>query len=117
GEIDMTRTSTATAFDRAIQSMASQQTRLYQLQAQISTGKKASRPAEDPVAAAQAESVKGEITRIDVERRMVGFARTVLQQADSALRAGIDLINTSRDLVLQANKSTITATDWSSIAS
>ena len=113
----MTRTSTATAFDRAIQSMASQQTRLYQLQSQISTGQKASRPAEDPVAAAQAESVKGEITRIDVERRMVGFARTVLQQADTALGTGTDLINTARDLVLQANNSTMTAADRASIAS
>lgn len=113
----MTRTSTAAAFDRAIESMNSQQTRLYQLQAQIATGKKASRPAEDPVAAAQAESVKGEITRIDVERRMVGFARTVLQQADSALGTGTDLMNTARDLVLQANNSTMTAADRASIAS
>lgn len=113
----MTRTSTATAFDRAIQSMNSQQTRLYQLQAQIATGKKASRPAENPVAAAQAESVKGEITRIDVERRMVGFARTILQQADAALGTGADLMNTARDLVLQANNSTMTPADRTSIAS
>lgn len=113
----MTRTSTATAFDRAIQSMNSQQTRLYQLQAQIATGKKASRAADDPVAAAQAESVKGEITRIDVERRMVGFARTVLQQADTALATGTDLVNTARDLVLQANNSTLTPADRASIAS
>lgn len=113
----MIRTSTATAFDRAILSMNSQQTRLYQLQAQISTGKKASRAADDPVAAAQATSVKGEITRIDVERRMVGFARTILQQADTALGTGTDLLNSARDLALQANNSTMTSADRASIAS
>lgn len=112
----MTRTSTATAFDRAIQSMNSQQSRLYQLQAQIATGEKSSRAADDPVAAAQATSVRGEITRIDVERRMVGFARTILQQADTALGTGTDLMNMARDLVLQANNATLTANDRASIA-
>ncbi|MFA7504067.1 MAG: flagellar hook-associated protein FlgL [Burkholderiaceae bacterium] len=113
----MTRTSTATAFDRAIQSMNSQQARLQQLQAQIATGRKAGRAADDPVAAAQSESVRGEITRIDVERRMVGFARTILQQADTALATGTDIVNTARDLVLQANNSTLTPADRASIAS
>lgn len=113
----MTRTSTATAFDRAIQSMNSQQTRLYQLQAQIATGEKAGRAADDPVATAQAASVRGEITRIDVERRMVGFARTILQQADTALGTGTDIMNMARDLALQANNATLTAEDRASIAS
>lgn len=113
----MIRTSTASAFDRAIQSMNSQQTRLHQLQHQIATGEKSSRAADDPVAAAQATSVRSEITRIEVERRMVGFARTVLQQADTALGSSTDLMNSARDLVLQAGNATLTASDRASIAS
>jgi flagellar hook-associated protein 3 FlgL len=110
------RTSTATAYERAIESMNRQQTRLYQLQQQIATGEKLTRAADDPVAAAQAASVKGEIARIDVERRMVGFARTVLQQADTALGTSTDLLNMARDLVLQANNATLNASDRASIA-
>src|SRR5690606_22565891 len=117
GEVPVIRTSTASAFDRAIQSMNSQQTRLHQLQHQIATGEKSSRAADDPVAAAQATSVRSEITRIEVERRMVGFARTVLQQADTALGSSTDLMNSARDLVLQAGNATLTASDRASIAS
>src|SRR5690606_21070127 len=117
GEIPVIRTSTASAFDRAIQSMNSQQARLYQLQQQIATGEKLTRAADDPVAAAQATSVRSEITRIEVERRMVGFARTVLQQADTALGSSTDLMNSARDLVLQAGNATLTASDRASIAS
>lgn len=112
----MNRTATATTYDRAIRSMNDQLVRLNQLQSQIATGRKTTRSADDPVAAAQAGSIRGEITRIDVERRMIGFARTILQHADMALGAGSEVLDSARELMLRANTGSLNADDRASIA-
>jgi flagellar hook-associated protein 3 FlgL len=112
----MTRTSTAAGYDRAIQAMNQQHARLLELSNQVATGRKVNRAADDPVAAAQAESVKSEITRIDVERRMLGFARTVLAQGESALGTAGELVNSARELVMEAANATRTPADRASIA-
>lgn len=112
----MNRIATATIFERAIAAMSGQQSRLAELQAQVGTGRKAMRPADDPVAASQGASVRGEIARNEVERRMLGFAANILGQADTALGRGTDALDSVRELVLRARNANFTPADRASMA-
>lgn len=112
----MSRVGTATAFAQSLSAMTEQQSRLVDIQNKLSTGRRFNAPSEDPVAAAQAELSRSQISRTEVEKRMVGFARSMLQQAEGAIGDGTELLQGVRELFLQAGNSTLSASDRSAIA-
>lgn len=110
------RISTRQAFLTSIANMQNSQTKLADLQNQLSTGKKLNKPSDDPVAAAQVVKLNRELAQtekfqdnIDVTQRRLELEETVL-----------DSINTSvtrmRELTIQAGNGTLGDADRKSIA-
>lgn len=110
------RISTQQAFLNSVSNMQSSQTKLVDLQNQISTGKKLSKPSDDPVAAAQIVKLNRELAQtekfqdnIDVTQRRLELEETVL---DSINNATVRM----RELTIQAGSSTLNDADRKAIA-
>lgn len=112
----MSRVGTATAFAQSTAAITDQQAKLVDIQNKLATGRRFNSPSEDPVAAAQAERSRSEINRTEVEKRMIGFAKSMLQQSEGAIGDGTDLLQSTRELLLQAGNSTLSAGDRAAIA-
>lgn len=97
------RLSTAQRARQSIELMTQRQVEISTLQKQISTGNRVLKPSDDPAAAAQAERTRSEVARMDVEKRMLGFAQLKLAQAESATGEGNGLFQRARELLLGAN--------------
>lgn len=110
------RIATATAFDRSLDAMQQRRTEMMKSQAQMASGLRVNRPSDDPAAAGQAERIRAQNARLDAEKRMVDFARTSLQQAEGAVGTAIDEVQSARELLMQAQNSTLNAQDRATIA-
>lgn len=100
------RISTAFAFERATDAIADRQRQMNEAQNDLATGRKLSRPSEDPVSAAQAERTRAQISRIAVDRRMAEFGRQMLGNAEGAVAAASDKLQEAREVLLQAGNGT-----------
>lgn len=110
------RIATATAFDRALDAMQQRRSEMMNSQAQMASGLRVNRPSDDPAAAGQAERIRAQNARLDAEKRMVDFARTSLQQAEGAVGTAVDETQSARELLVQAQNSTLNAQDRATIA-
>ncbi|WP_372835786.1 flagellar hook-associated protein FlgL, partial [Pontibacterium sp.] len=110
------RISTRQAFLSSVSNMQNSQSRLADLQNQISTGKKLNKPSDDPVAAAQVVKLNRELAQtekyqdnIDVSQRRLELEETVLESLnDAAIRI--------RELTTQAGNGTLSDADRKGIA-
>jgi flagellar hook-associated protein 3 FlgL len=105
------RVASSTAFDRAIASMGQRQTDMVKLQNQLSTGNRLVSLADDPAAAAESERLRAQQSRLENEKRMTGFAKLMLSQAEGALGTGVELLQNARELLLQGANGTLTTAD------
>lgn len=110
------RISTQQTFLNSTSNMQSSQQKLADLQNQISTGKKLSKPSDDPVAAAQIVKLNRELAQtekfqdnIDVTQRRLELEETVLDSLNTA-------IVRMRELTLQAGNGTLSDADRATIA-
>lgn len=95
-------TSTAFAVESQIRDIQARRDQLNATQTQISTGKRVVRPGDDPVAAADAERQRATLSRIELERRVLGFARNNLGIADGALSDASGILQSARETVVSA---------------
>lgn len=98
----MTRVSTHFAFERGLSSMSQQRQALVDLQEQMTTGRKVNTPADDPINAAQAERTRAQLARIELETRMMGFAKTQLGQAENAMGGATESLQFARETLVAA---------------
>lgn len=112
----MDRISTSLIASRAVDIILERQAQLSDLQQTVATGRRVLRPSDDPVAAAQAEQTRSDIARMQVETRMIDFARQKLQQAEGALADGNDIMQRARELLIAANNDTYGASDRANFA-
>lgn len=110
------RISTSQFYQTGINNILDQQTSLYKTQAQMSTGKKIVTPSDDPAGAAQALRLQQAIDQTNTYQSNVDHANAALGSAENALSNGIDVMQSVRALVVQANSSTLTAQDRQAIA-
>jgi len=107
----MMRLSTAQRARQSIEQMTQRQAEISTLQKQVSSGDRVLKPSDDPAAAAQAERTRSQVARMDVEKRMLGFAQLKLAQAESATGEGTDLFQRARELLIGANNDTNSPAD------
>ncbi|MGB0466189.1 MAG: flagellar hook-associated protein FlgL [Pontibacterium sp.] len=96
------RISTRQSFLSSVDNMQNSQSKLADLQNQISTGKKLNKPSDDPVAAAQVVKLNRELAQIekyqdniDVTQRRLALEETILDSINIA-------VDRMRELTLQA---------------
>lgn len=96
------RVNTATQYERSIDTLQQRQQALQASQERLTSGKRVTRPSDDPTAAARAERALAQQVRIDADRRAVDASRQTMTQAESALGDAIELMQRVRELVVQA---------------
>ncbi|MGE0311050.1 MAG: flagellar hook-associated protein FlgL [Lautropia sp.] len=107
----ITRMSTATANERAIAAINERGARIATLQQQVSSGVKLQQASDDPLGAAQAERLRSREAAIAVERRMMGHASGMLRLAEGTIGGGIDVMQSARELLIQAGNGTLLPSD------
>jgi flagellar hook-associated protein 3 FlgL len=110
------RIGTAFAQQLAIDSLMEQQGKQREAYDQISSGRRVTKPSDDPVAAAEAERLRSRGVRIETEMRSTAHARQMLAGAESALGGANDVLQSVRETLLEANRPTLSAADRASHA-
>lgn len=105
------RIGTAYAQQIAIDGISERQSRLLEVQGQMSSGRRVNSPSDDPAAAAEAERLRSRESRLGAEQRAIEQARQMLSSADSALGDATDLMQSARESLLAAGNATTGAAD------
>ena len=96
------RVSTQQQYLTSIERMQNSQTKLGQLQNQISTGKKYTQPYEDPATAAQSIRLNRELAAIDRYQDNITVATNRLKQEETVLTSMSDQMTALNTLVISA---------------
>ena len=89
--------------------------RVQQLQSQITSGSRITRPSDDPVGAARALTFQDGVTQTGQYLGNIDQATSWLNATDSTLGAVTDLLHRARELAVQAGNGTLTADDLNAI--
>ncbi|MFZ5520256.1 MAG: flagellar hook-associated protein FlgL [Pseudomonadota bacterium] len=110
------RIATAYSYDSAIATLQRRQQDMVDVQGQMTTGKRVSKPSDDPVAAARAERAAALISRAEADQRTADTSRNVMTLTESALGQAVDLLQTARETMVQAGNGTYTAAERQALA-
>ncbi|MHA7599119.1 flagellar hook-associated protein FlgL [Alicycliphilus sp. T452] len=110
------RTATANMYDSTIRNLGARQGTLTNLQENLTSGKRVVRASDDPVAAAQAERALTRISRIQAEQRALDTQRNAIAQAESTLGDAVGVVQSMRELVVNAGGGTLKPEDRTTIA-
>lgn len=111
------RISTSQIYDAGSRNIQRNQSSLYKLQNQLSTGRRVLTPADDPVAASEALVVTQSLEVNQQHLNNQSNAKSQLGLVDSQLSSLTDLLQNVRDRVIQAgNTGSMTNSDRQSIA-
>ena len=110
------RITTANAFETSISSLQRRQQALSQSQEQLISGKRVSRPSDDPAAAAAAERALAAASRSTAQMRALDASRNAMQMSESALGHAGELMQQARELLVSAGSGSHTDEDRKVIA-
>ena len=110
------RLSTSQIFQQSVTAMLNKQAELAKTQEQLSTGKRILAPSDDPAAATRILDLNQIIETTDQFQRNTDFAETRLAMEESVLTEVSDVLQRVRDLSVQANNATLSASDRQSMA-
>src|SRR6185436_16862860 len=96
------RISTAMRTETAMDNVARLQEEHYEASVEASTGARVSAPSKDPAAAARAVRVQAALDRSRVQRETIRDVRGDLEQSESALAAGGDIMQRVREIAVSA---------------
>ena len=98
----MTRVSTANVFNNNLRTLQTRQSELLEAQARLSSGKRVSRPSDDPAAAARAERMMVAESRADLNQRALEASRNAMKGGEAALGDAGELLQRAREQVVAA---------------
>ena len=110
-----TRLGTANSYDNALRNLTARQNALSALQENVTSGKKILRSSDDPTGAGQAERATTRIERIKIEQRALDTQVSAITQAESTLGDANSLLQSFRDLVVQAGNGANSPTERETI--
>ncbi len=83
-----------------MQGLQANQTRMQQIQEQLSSGRQVNRPSDSPVKTVEAMQFRGTLSRTEQYVRNAEDGLAVLSTADTALSKGLEMVRRARDLTL-----------------
>jgi len=113
----MIRISSQQIFSGGINRLQDLSAQLNKTDEQIATGKRVNRPSDDPVAAARILKLDQEVKRIETYERNAQLANNRLGQEESAISSSLDILQSVRELTVQAGNGSLSANDRLSISS
>lgn len=99
------RISSSMIFDQGVRGMGQRQETLYKLQEQLSTNKRVNRPSDDPVAAAQIQSLTQSRSRTDSFLLNGKAASSALAVSESQIDSAVNTLQDVMQLAVQAGNS------------
>lgn len=99
------RISSNMVFDQGVRGMGQRQESLYRLQEQLTTNKRINRPSDDPVAAAQVQSLTQSRSRTDSFLLNGQAATSALAVSETQLGSAVETIQNVMQLAVQAGNS------------
>ena len=112
----MIRISTSQIVDASINSMLDQQARVYDTQVKLSTGRRFTRPSEDPAAAARVLGLSERISMTEQYQENIRAARNRLELEDTVLGNIGNALQRARELTVQGLNDSLGASDRQAIA-
>jgi flagellar hook-associated protein 3 FlgL len=103
--------------DSMLSNVESNQSRLQQLQNQITSGSQLSKPSDNPIGVARALNLQESVSESQQYQKNIDEATSWLNTTDSALSALTSALDRARELNVQAANGTLTASDRSAISS
>ena len=110
------RLGTANMYDNALRNIGARQTDMSKLQENLTSGKRVVRASDDPVSAAQAERALNRMSRIQTEQRALETQRNAITQGEASLGDAVNLLQSFRELVVNAGDATLTPNDRATMA-
>ncbi len=110
------RISTAYLFETSVANLQKRQQALTDTQSQLTSGKRVQQASDDPAAAATAQRAMLRAAQADAQQRAVDASKNAMQQSESALGNGVDLLQQARALVVNAGNGSYTDADRASLA-
>ncbi|MFZ3590385.1 flagellar hook-associated protein FlgL [Bacillus sp. DJP31] len=99
-----------------LRNLSSSYSRLDKYQEQLSTGKKISRPSDDPVIAMKGMNYRTDLTEIEQYQRNLSEAYNWVENTDAAYDKGTSAVQRIRELVVQASNDTYEGNQREAIA-
>jgi len=103
--------------DNVINSLFTNRSKLNDLQEQLSTGKKVSKPSDDPNASINILSAKLSLDQVERYTTNIENALSELDIADESILSTVDVVQRAKELAVQASNATNGATEFSAIKS
>lgn len=103
--------------DSTLNNIELNQNRVEQLQSQITSGSRISRPSDDPIGAARALNLQDSIAQSQQYQRNIDEATSWLNTTDSSLDAVTQAVQRTRELAIQAANGTLSSTERTAIQS
>lgn len=97
-----TRISSAHHFDASVALLQQRSTEMNQAQLQMTSGKRISKPSDDPAGAARVERALVEQSRSEARLRSIDASRNAMTLTESALGDAIELTQTARETLVEA---------------
>ena len=110
------RISSTQIYQQGVESMLERQRELAETQLQVSTGKRILRPSDDPSGSVRILDLKESEQRLAQYQRNADWATARLDQEETALDSITNILQRVRELNVQGNNDTYTATDRAAIA-
>lgn len=102
----MTRITHSMMYARALRDVKASLRDSVKLQGQVATGKRVSRPSDDPAAMLRILPLRAEVRDLDQMADRVGLARETLGLGAGSLESASDTMKKLREMLVQANNST-----------
>lgn len=103
--------------DNVINNLFTNRSKLNELNEQLSTGKKISKPSQDPNAAINILSSKTAIEQIDRYTTNIGNAQSELDITDESILSAVDVVQRAKTLATEASNATNGSTELEAINS
>lgn len=102
------RVSTSWRFEEGISQLQKRQRDLAELQTAMTTGKRISKPSDDPTGAARAERAFIAQQRIEADQRAVAASRASMELAEGTLGQAVDRLQDARETLVEAGNASYT---------
>jgi len=103
--------------DNSLRNIQTNQTRVDQLQNEITSGSRINKPSDDPIGTAQALGLQESLDQSKQYGRNIDQASSWLNATDSALGSVTDALHRARELAVQAANGSLSPSDRSAIQS
>jgi flagellar hook-associated protein 3 FlgL len=113
----MLRISTSQIYNRGIEAILDQQSKVSETSLQLASGKRVLKPSDDPSAAVQGIELTSAMETLQQYQENIVQAEGRLNFEESTLQQVADVLQRSRELALQGNNATLTNEDRGFIAS